>query len=122
MPLKLLGTGKAIIKQFPSVFRTKKERKELAIKKKQLRKELIVEEKKRKEPTEKEESRKLTREEKKEAKIPVTQLNSHVSAVHRAPFGSVMPLCKWRTQTDIFLASKRSYSGHNSLNTISGVS
>ena len=49
MPLKLLGTGKAIIKQFPSVFRTKKERKELAIKKKKLRKELVVEEKKRKE-------------------------------------------------------------------------
>ena len=82
MPLKLLGTGKAITKQFPSVFRTKKERKELAIKKKQLRKELIVEEKKRKEPTEKEKSRKLTREEKKKAKKPVTQLNSHVSAVH----------------------------------------
>lgn len=77
MQLKLLGTGKAITKQFPSVFRTKKERKELTIKKRKLRKELIVEEKKRKESTEK--SKKLTREEKKKAKKHVTQLNPRVS-------------------------------------------
>ncbi|XP_032755563.1 uncharacterized protein LOC116898356, partial [Rattus rattus] len=51
LPLKLLGTRKAITKQFWSVFRTKKERKELTIKKRKLRKELIVEEKKRKEST-----------------------------------------------------------------------
>uniref|UniRef100_A0A8C9DTZ1 Polysaccharide biosynthesis domain containing 1 n=1 Tax=Prolemur simus TaxID=1328070 RepID=A0A8C9DTZ1_PROSS len=54
LPLKLLGTGKAITKQFTSVFRTKKERKEL-----------IVEEKKRKDSTEKEKKRKLTKVEKK---------------------------------------------------------
>lgn len=86
LPLKLLGTGKAITKQFPSVFRTKKERKALAIKKRKLRKELIVEEKKRKESTEKEKSRKLTREEeKKKAKKPVTQQNSYVSVLLTQP-------------------------------------
>lgn len=49
------------MKQFPSVFRTNKERKELTIKKRKLRKVLIVEEKKRKESTEKEKSRKLNK-------------------------------------------------------------
>uniref|UniRef100_H2QYT9 Polysaccharide biosynthesis domain containing 1 n=1 Tax=Pan troglodytes TaxID=9598 RepID=H2QYT9_PANTR len=75
LPLKLLGTGKAITKLFISVFRTKKERKEstmeekkeLTVEKKRTprmeeRKELIVEKKKRKESTEK---TKLTKEEKK---------------------------------------------------------
>ncbi|KAL2768527.1 protein PBDC1 isoform 2, partial [Daubentonia madagascariensis] len=65
LPLKLLGTGKAIIKQFISVFRTKKERKEPTTEE---RKELTVEEKKRKESTEKEKKRKLTKEEKKRKK------------------------------------------------------
>ncbi|XP_018874335.1 protein PBDC1 isoform X2 [Gorilla gorilla gorilla] len=79
LPLKLLGTGKAITKLFISVFRTKKERKEstmeekkeLTVEKKRTprmeeRKELIVEKKKRKESTEK---TKLTKEEKKGKKL-----------------------------------------------------
>uniref|UniRef100_A0A8I5NY32 Polysaccharide biosynthesis domain-containing protein n=1 Tax=Papio anubis TaxID=9555 RepID=A0A8I5NY32_PAPAN len=79
LPLKLLGTGKAITKLFISVFRTKKERKEstmeekkeLTMEKKRTprieeRKELIVEKKKRKESTEK---TKLTKEEKKRKKL-----------------------------------------------------
>ncbi|XP_032107219.1 protein PBDC1 isoform X1 [Sapajus apella] len=98
LPLKLLGTGKAITKLFISVFRTKKERKkstmeekkeltvekrrtprreerkELIVEKKRTprteeRKELIVEKKKRKESTEK---RKLTKEEKKGKKLTKT--------------------------------------------------
>nr|XP_012311187.1 protein PBDC1 isoform X1 [Aotus nancymaae] len=75
LPLKLLGTGKAITKLFISVFRTKKEeKKELTVEKKRTprteeRKELIVEKKKRKESTEK---RKLTKEEKKGKKLTKT--------------------------------------------------
>lgn len=58
-------------------------------------------------------SRKLTRKEKKKAKKPVTYLNPQVSnATCTDPFG--LPLGKWRTQKDIFLATKRSCSGHNS--------
>lgn len=120
LQLKLLGTGKAITKQFPSMFRTKKERKELTMKKRKLRKELIVEEKKRKESAEKiktKQNKKLTREEEKKAKKLVTQLNPQVSGTPCTD-----PLCTWRTQKDIFLANKRSCSGHNSLNTISRVS
>lgn len=48
MPLKLLGTGKAITKQFISVFMTKKKRKNATMKERKL----TVEEQKRKEPTE----------------------------------------------------------------------
>lgn len=79
MPLKLLGTGKAITKLFISVFRTEKarkestmeEKKEMTMEKKRTprteeRKELIVEEKNRKESTEK---TKLTKEEKKRKKL-----------------------------------------------------
>uniref|UniRef100_A0A8I3X2C2 Polysaccharide biosynthesis domain containing 1 n=1 Tax=Callithrix jacchus TaxID=9483 RepID=A0A8I3X2C2_CALJA len=81
LPLKLLGTGKAVTKLFISVFRTKKERKKSTMEeKKELtgekrtprieeRKELIVEKKKRKESTEK---RKLTKEEKKGKKLTKT--------------------------------------------------
>lgn len=47
LPLKLLGTEKAITKQFISVFRTK-ERKEPVEERMEERKELTVEEKKRK--------------------------------------------------------------------------
>lgn len=100
------GSNKAV----SSVLGTKKERKEPARKTRKLRKEPIVEEKRRKASTEKERSRKLTREEEKKAKKPAER--TRVCAARTAPFGSVTPLCKWRTQTRIFLASKRSYSGH----------
>ncbi|XP_059942874.1 protein PBDC1 isoform X3 [Mesoplodon densirostris] len=64
LPLKLLGTGKVITKQFTLVFRTKKKRKEPTIEETE---EPTVEEK-RKEPTEKEKRRKSTKEEKKRKK------------------------------------------------------
>lgn len=60
MPLKLLGTGKVITKQFTLLFRTKK-RKEPTMEE---TRELTVEEK-RKEPTKKEKKRKPAKEEKK---------------------------------------------------------
>lgn len=88
MPLKLLGTGKAITKQFPSVFRTEKERKELTIKKRKLRKELIVEEEKRKESTEKEKSRNLNKGGDKESQETCDSAEpTHVCAARTAPFG-----------------------------------
>ncbi|KAF3816157.1 hypothetical protein GH733_014746, partial [Mirounga leonina] len=61
LPLKLLGTGKAITKQFTPVFMTKK-RKKATMKE---RKELTVEGQKRKEPTEKEKKQKPIKEQKK---------------------------------------------------------
>ncbi|XP_021543322.1 protein PBDC1 isoform X2 [Neomonachus schauinslandi] len=61
LPLKLLGTGKAITKQFTPVFMTKKRKKATM----EERKELTVEGQKRKEPTEKEKKQKPVKEQKK---------------------------------------------------------
>nr|XP_012610808.1 protein PBDC1 isoform X2 [Microcebus murinus] len=66
LPLKLLGTGKAITKQFTSVFRTKKERKEPTVEE---RKKLTVEKKRKESTKKKKKRRKLTKEEKKRKKL-----------------------------------------------------
>ena len=65
MLLKLLGTGKAITKQFTPVFMTKKKRKKATMEE---GRELTVHRQKRKEPTEKEKTQKPTKEKKKRKK------------------------------------------------------
>ncbi|XP_022371531.1 protein PBDC1-like isoform X2 [Enhydra lutris kenyoni] len=68
--LKLLGTEKAITKQFTPVFMTKKKRKKATVEE---RKELTVDRQKRKEPSEKEKKQKPTKE-KKKRKEPTKKL------------------------------------------------
>ncbi|XP_032705617.1 protein PBDC1 isoform X3 [Lontra canadensis] len=68
--LKLLGTEKAITKQFTPVFMTKKKRKKATVEE---RKELTVDGQKRKEPSEKEKKQKPTKE-KKKRKEPTKKL------------------------------------------------
>lgn len=87
LPLKLLGPGKVLTKQFPSVLGTKKERKEPAVKTRKLRTEPIAEEKRRKERTEKERSRKLTREEEKKAKKPAELARVCAARTAQPPLG-----------------------------------